>query len=288
MVKRYSELCMDARKTIFVMDGEQAGITARELVAFAAGKTMEELARDMQLYAPDHVIHKTQEVVAEYLQNKPLAYILGKWSFFGLPMKVSQDVLIPRDDSMVVTALALEELKKRENPRVLDLCTGSGCIGIAIAHHLHGARVTLADISDDALKIAKENVNLNHLTGKVSVVKVDCKEPAPAFLEKYDLIVSNPPYIAASDILHLEPSVKDYEPHLALHGGEDGLEFYRHICRNFYDVLTDDGCICFEFGIGQERDVSDILKENNFEDLLLCRDTSNIIRAVIARKKRKE
>lgn len=288
MVKRYSELCMDARKAISVMDGEQAGITARELVAFAAGKTMEELARDMQLYAPVHVIHKTQEVVAEYLQNKPLPYVLGKWSFFGLPMKVSQDVLIPRDDSMVVTALALEELKKRENPRVLDLCTGSGCIGIAIAHHLHGARVTLADISDDALRIAKENVNLNHLTGKVSVAKVDCKEPAPAFLGKYDLIVSNPPYIAASDILHLEPSVKDYEPHLALHGGEDGLEFYRHICRNFYDVLTDVGCICFEFGIGQENEVSDILKENNFEDLLLCRDTSNIIRAVIARKKRKE
>lgn len=285
MVKRYSELCVDVRKAITSIDGEQSGITARELVAFAASKTMEELARDMQLYATDQAILKLQEIVEQYLQNKPLPYILGQWSFFGLPMNVSPDVLIPRDDSMVVTALAMEELKKLENPRVMDLCTGSGCIGITIAHHLHGARVTLADISDAALKIAKENVNLNRLTGKVSVVKIDCRQPAPGFLGKFDLIVSNPPYITTSDIMGLDPSVKNYEPHLALHGGEDGLDFYRHICRNYRDTLAENGCLCFEFGMGQENAVSEILKENNFGDLLLCRDTSNIIRAVIARKK---
>lgn len=288
MVKKYSELCMETRRAILELDGEQSGGIARELVAFAADKTMEELARDMQLYAPDQVIVGLQKVVEAYLHNKPLAYILGQWSFFGLPMKVTEDVLIPRDDSMVVTALALEELKNHEKPRVLDICTGSGCIGIAIAHNNQNARVTLADISDAALKVAKENVTLNRLTGRVSTIKVDCREAAPSFLGKFDLIVSNPPYITASDMRTLQPSVMNYEPHLALYGGEDGLDFYRCICANYYDSLYEGGCICLEFGIGQEQAVGNILRENNFEDLLFCRDTSDIIRAVIARKKGKE
>lgn len=288
MVKKYADLLMDARRQISKMGESDSAVTARQLLAFAAEKSMEELLRDMQLYAPDLVSERFEAVLQEYMQGKPMAYILGQWSFFGLPMKVTPDVLIPRDDTMVVTALALEALKDRENPRVLDLCTGSGCIGIAIAHNMPGARVTLADISDAALKVAKENVGYNRLTGKISVVKVDCREEAPAFLGKFDVIVSNPPYITGDEMLALDTSVKDHEPHLALHGGEDGLDFYRAICRNFQSALTDDGCLCLEFGLGQETAVSAILRENNFEDLLLCRDTSNIIRAVMARKNGKE
>lgn len=288
MVKKYADLCMEARREIAKSDGEQAGTIARELLSFAADKTMEELLRDMQLYAPEQVVFRFTSVLKDYLQGKPMAYILGEWSFFGLPMKVTPDVLIPRDDTMVVTALALEALKDRENPRVLDLCTGSGCIGIAIAHNSPSARVTLADISDAALKVAKENVSLNKLTGRVSIVKADCREMAPTFLGKFDVIVSNPPYITAEEIRNLDHSVKGYEPHLALHGGEEGLDFYRHICRNFRCALTEDGCLCLEFGMGQEDAVSGILRENNFGDMLLCRDTSNIIRAVMARKMGKE
>lgn len=288
MVKRYCDLCMDVRQAISKIDGAQAGTIARELVAFAADKSIEELARDMQLYATEQTIDKLQQIVSQYTKHMPLPYILGEWSFFGLPMKLTQDVLIPRDDSMVVTALALEELKNRENPRVLDLCTGSGCIGIAIAHHMPTARVTLADISESALNVAKQNVSLNHLSGRVSVLKLDCRVPSPDFIGKFDVIVSNPPYITSSDMQRLDASVKDYEPHLALFGGEDGLDFYRHICKNFYSALAEDGCLCFEFGIGQHSAVSEILRESSFEDLLLCRDTSNIIRAVIARKKGKE
>lgn len=288
MVKRYAELCMDARKLLSKTEGEQAAVIARELVACAAEKTVEELLRDLQLYASDCVIKRLGEVLEEYLQGKPLAYILGQWSFYGLPMKVTPDVLIPRDDTMVVTALALDELVGRPAPRVLDLCTGSGCIGIAIACKKPKAKVTMADISDDALRIAKENAATNGLTGKVSIVKADCREPAPAFLGKFDVIVSNPPYITADEMKQLDVSVKDYEPTLALYGGEDGLDFYRCICKNYRDALADGGCLCLEFGMGQESAVEKILIENNFGDLQFSRDTSNIIRAVVARKNRKE
>ena len=144
------------------------------------------------------------------------------------------------------------------------------------------------DISDEALKIAKENAAANGLTGKVSVVKADCREPAPAFLGKFDIIVSNPHYITAAEIEALDTSVKDYEPSLALYGGDDGLDFYRYICKNYRDALNEGGCLCLEFGMGQESAVEAILKENNFGDLQFSRDTSNIIRAVLARKNRKE
>lgn len=288
MVKTYKELYLQLRRDLEKIDDPNPAVNARELLAFSADKTPEEILRDMGLYASEQVAAKLEKVREAYLSGMPMAYILGQWSFFGLPMKVTKDVLIPRDDTMVVAALAMEELKDREKARVLDLCTGSGCIGIAIAHHLPGTRVTLADISESALAIAKENVSCNKLTGRVQVMKVDCREPAPAFLGKYDVIVSNPPYITEQEMRELDDSVKKFEPHLALCGGEDGLDFYRHICRNFRDALTDDGCICYEFGMGQEKAVKAILKEFLFEDILFCRDTSNIIRAVIARKNGKE
>lgn len=288
MVKKYTDLCMQTRKVLKDGGDFQPAVTARELVAAAAGKTMEELARDMQLYATEQATQKLQEMVCDYLQGKPLAYILGQWSFYGLPLLVTPDVLIPRDDTMVVTALALEAVKDIDQPRVLDLCTGSGCIGVAIAHFHTGARVTMADVSEAALKVAKQNAAQNHVQNRVNLVLADCRQRASSFLGMFDVIVSNPPYITPEEMEALDVSVKDYEPHLALYGGDDGLEFYRQICKNFAPCLKDGGSFCFEFGMGQEEKVGAILKENNFEDLVFCRDTSNIIRAVMARKKGKE
>ena len=288
MVKKYSDLCMELRRTLAKNGDLQPALTARELVAAASEKTMEQLLRDMQLYATDEAIRRLRDLESRYLQGEPLAYLLGRWSFYGLPMVVAPEVLIPRDDTMVVTALALEAIKETENPRVLDLCTGSGCIGVAIAHFRPDARVTMADISLAALQVAKDNAALNNVSKRVNLLQVDACQPAPAFLGEFDVIVSNPPYITGAEMLELDTSVKDYEPHLALFGGDDGLDFYRHICRNFRPCLKEDGCLCFEFGMGQETAVGDILKENNFEDLTFCRDTSNIMRAVMARKNGKE
>lgn len=285
---RYGELCLRIRHDLRDADGEEAGKTARELVAFAAGKTREELARDRDLYVAEPVIRKTEELTKEYLAGKPLPYLLGEWSFYGLTLTVTPEVLIPRDDTMVVTALAMEILKDLPQPRVLDLCAGSGCIGLAIAHHLPRTRVTLAELSDDAIRVARENVTRCRLASRVTVVKADALADPPAYLKNYDVLVSNPPYIRRSEIGTLTPSVRDHEPRMALDGGEDGLVFYRAICRNYAPVLRDHGVICLEFGIGQQDAVKEILTENHFTDAVFCRDASEILRAVMAWKNGKE
>ena len=169
-------------------------------------------------------------------------------------------------------------------PRILDLCTGSGCIGLAIAHKVKDARITLADISDDAIAVAKLNIKNQKLSGRVSCVKVDALSKPPAFIGKFDLIVSNPPYITAREMQALDRSVKDYEPELALYGGTDGLDFYRSIAENFQDALKPGGYLCFEFGMGQGNDVCRILEENGYTILERTRDYNERERAVLAQR----
>ena len=153
---------------------------------------------------------------------------------------VNKDVLIPRDDTCAVTELAINQaLFLEKDPRVLDLCCGSGCIGLAIASRVKDARITLADVSKEALAVAKKNIARNKLGGRMSTFQVDARERAPGFLGKFDMIVSNPPYITAEEMKQLPRSVDDYEPHLALFGGEDGLDFYRAIIENYTAVLND-------------------------------------------------
>ena len=283
MVKRYGELYAETKHAL-AAEGDQAAQIARELVAFAADRTVEELLRDKDRYATDCAIERWQNALQAYQNDKPLAYILGEWSFCGLPLTVTEDVLIPRDDSEICASMAIEKAKSFEKPRVLDLCTGSGCIGLAIAAQVPSAFVTLADVSDAALSIAKKNITRNNLQSRVSAVKADVLEPAPLFLREYDVISANPPYVTRFQMQTLPRSVADYEPHLALDGGEDGLDFYRAICRNYYSVLRDGGWLCMEFGQGQESDVEAILREHQFKNLWFCNDTAHIIRAVAAQK----
>ncbi len=284
MVKKYSQICMELRRRLAAAEPETALSVSRELTAKAAGKTMEELLRDLDLFAPDSAALLAETYLEEYLAGKPLAYILGEWSFYGLPMKVTEDVLIPRDDTAAVTELALEALTGVEKARVLDLCTGSGCVGVAIAKLRPTAWVTLADISDAALRVARENAALNGVSRRINPVRADALQEAPGFLSGFDLIVSNPPYITAAEMEQLDVSVREHEPHLALYGGEDGLDFYRAICQNYRRALKPEGLLCFEFGMGQEQAVGEILLVNGFGELRFRRDASNIIRAVMARK----
>lgn len=217
------------------------------------------------------------------------AYVLQEWEFYGMPLLVDSNVLIPRDDTCAVTELAINQsLFLDTSPRILDLCTGSGCIGLAIAGRVPDAKVTLADVSKEALAVAKKNTVLNKLTGRVSCVQADALAPAPAFLGKFDLIVSNPPYITAEEMRELPASVKDYEPHLALFGGEDGLDFYRSIAENYASALKPGGFLCLEFGMGQGNDVCGILTQNGYTILNRTRDYNQRERAVIAQYGRKE
>ena len=286
MVKRYAELYLDARRALLPTEGPAASNVARELLCAASGKTAEQLIMDRDNYASSEICEIVDSYVQRYLRQEPLAYILGQWDFYDMTLEVSSDVLIPRDDTMVVTELAIKKaLFLQQNPRILDLCTGSGCIGLAIAKRVKDARVVLADISPEALRVARHNVQRQRLANRVSCIPLDAKKPATEFIGKFDLIVSNPPYITISEMAELEPSVREYEPHLALEGGVDGLDFYRSIIENYSSALQPGGFFCFEFGRGQENAVCELLTEAGFEILELRKDTAEIIRAVLAQKR---
>mgnify|MGYP003310780054 CR=1 FL=1 len=290
MVKKYSDLYSDIRKRLLAQeDSQSAGFLARNILCHVAQKTHEQLVADRDLYAPDGIIQASNEATDRLLAGEPLAYILGQWEFYGLKLQVSQDVLIPRDDTCAVTDLAIKQgLFLPPNPRVLDLCTGSGCIGLAIASRLKDAKVTCADISREAMAIAKKNIASLKMGSRVSCVQADAMEDPAVFLGKFDMIVSNPPYITTEEMQELPHSVKDYEPHLALHGGADGLDFYRSIAQKYRLALKPNGLLCFEFGMGQGDAVCRILEENGYTILERSRDYNDIERAVIARYDRKD
>ncbi len=286
MVKKYADLYLDARRALLASEGENASNVARELVCAASGKTPEQLITNRDLYASSEIIELAESFVARYLSGEPMPYILGQWDFYDMTLTVTPDVLIPRDDTMVVTELAVKKaLFLDQNPRILDLCTGSGCIGLAIAKRVKDARVTLADISPAALRVARRNMIDQKLNARVSCIPLDAMKPADDFIGKFHLIVSNPPYITTAEMAELDPSVRDFEPHLALHGGADGLDFYRAIIKNYKDALLPKGYFCFEIGKGQENAVCGLLTRAGFEIIEQRADTADIIRAILAQKR---
>ncbi len=290
MVKTYSQLFLDARRAFMAQEEQQtASLLARHLLCYVSGKSHEQIVADREMYASQEVCDSMEEYVQRVLAGEPLAYVLGEWTFYGMTLYIDRNVLIPRDDTCAVAQLAIKRgLYLDQDPRILDLCTGSGCIGLAVAQRVKDARVTLADISKDALNIAKKNVNRHQLSNRVSCVQADALHEAPTFLGKFDMIVSNPPYIPSREMQELDNSVKDHEPHLALDGGEDGLDFYRSIVINYTSALKPGGYLCFEFGMGQGDDVCEILTNNGYTILERVQDFNNRERAVLARLERKE
>ena len=286
----YHELYRAAREMLLPVDGDNADFTARQIVAAATGRTVAQLLADYTLSVFQSDIDRVNQMVRRHYKGEPLAYILGQWDFHGMTLHVTPDVLIPRDDTEAVCALAIRETKliDKVGPRVLDLCAGSGCIGLAIAREVSDARVTLGEISPDAIRVARRNIRDNHLSGRVSCFQVDVREKPLKFFGKYDVIVSNPPYVTAAEMETLDRSVRDYEPALALYGGEDGLDFYRAILENFTSVLNPGGAMCLEFGMGQEQGVCELLMEHGYLLDRIVRDSGERARAVLARKPKED
>jgi release factor glutamine methyltransferase len=290
LVKKYSQLYLDARRRFMLLEEEQtASLLARSLLSYVSGKTNEQIISDRETYASEEVCKQMETAVSRIIAGEPLAYVLGEWSFYGLTFHIDKNVLIPRDDTCAVTQLAIKRgLYLEQDPRILDLCTGSGCIGIAVANRVKDARVTLADISEAALSVAKKNVDRHQLSGRVSCVRVDALAAPPEFLGKYDMIISNPPYITTREMEELDRSVKDHEPHLALHGGEDGLDFYRSIAENYTAILKEGGYLCLEYDPSQGDDICYILENHGYTILERVRDYNDRERALLAQLVRKE
>ena len=290
MVKKYGDLYLQCRRALLqTEDAQTAGLMARNLVAYYSGKRQEEVLRDRDLYAGEETCAKVESATERLLRGEPLPYVLGEWEFYGLTLQVNPSVLIPRDDTCAVVGLAVNQaIFLPADPRILDLCTGSGCIGLALASRIKDARVTLADISKEALAVAKKNIASNKFSSRVSCVQADALSAAPAFLGKFDMIVSNPPYITGPEMAELPYSVKNFEPYLALYGGRDGLDFYRSIAANYSKALKPGGFLALEFGMGQGDDVCRILTENGYTILERTKDFNDRERAVLAQYGRKE
>ncbi len=273
MPATYNDLYLDARRALKAAGVEQAQLEARELLCRASGKTREDLLRDLPLYAPDGVTARFQGLMARRMAGEPVAYLIGEWEFYGLTLDVCRDVLIPRPDTETLVERGILFLRDLpEGARVLDLCAGSGCVGLAIADNCPGAHVILAEWSDDALRICRQNILRCALSQQASAAQVDALEPPPRLLRDFDLILCNPPYIPTLEVAHLDPSVRDYEPRLALDGGEDGLKFYRAVAKKWKCALAPGGKLIFEVGYNQAPAVKRILEQNGYQDIRTTMD----------------
>ena len=233
MATTYNNLYLDIRQQLRRAGIEEATLEARELVCFGTNKSREELARDGGLYASPELEHRVRDLVRRHLEGEPVAYLIGEWEFYGLPLDISRDVLIPRPDTEVLAEQAIGYIKTLGECRVLDLCAGSGCVGLAVAKFCPGSHVVLGELMEGALRVCRQNIRRSGLTTQALPWQVDVLDGPPPRFGEFDCIVSNPPYIPDADIAGLDASVRDYEPLSALKGGADGLDFYRAISEKW-------------------------------------------------------
>lgn len=286
MPKTYNDIYFSVRKQLRESGIEAFALEARILVASAAGKTTEELMRDLNLYTSDAIEKNAMDMLSRRLMGEPLAYISGAWEFYGLPMTVTPDVLIPRMDTEVLVDAALDRIRaKGMKARVLDLCCGSGCIACAISKQMPASRLVAADISLPALDVCRRNIKDNKLSSRVITMNADAATWPPMSIGSFDLIVSNPPYIASAELMGLDGSVRDYEPLGALDGGEDGLDFYRAIIKYWTITLRPDAQIMFEVGEGQAAAVKEMLLKAGYISVSSKYDTLGVERVVIGQWK---
>lgn len=257
------------------------------LLSHALNTNRLQLYLDFEKPIPSSELVNFRGIVKRRAKREPLAYIVGKREFWSLDFKVTRDVLIPRPDTELLVETTLktieEERGKRDNhswiPQIVDLGTGCGNIAISLAKELKDCQIYACDQSEKALKIAKENA-VNHSTENIiSFFKGDLLEPLEQL--KVDFIVSNPPYIKATDIPFLSPEVCNYEPHLSLDGGEDGLHYYKELFNKAPEYLIQGGYLIMEMGFGQKDAINDLLgKQLAFQKLQFAKDLAGIDRVV--------
>ena len=241
---------------------------------------------------PEELQHEVEVLIKKRAERVPLQYITGEQEFMGMTFHVNSNVLIPRQDTECLVELAVEDIRNRKTQnrcesnntadqkneqkvKVLDLCTGSGCIGISVAKLCPDTEVTLADISEGALSVAKKNAQ--NLDAGVTLIKGNLFENIEG---RFDYILSNPPYIPSEVIEGLMPEVKEHEPRLALDGEADGLSFYREIINEAPDYLNPDGRIYFEIGAEQGEDLTHLMNERGFSEVKVHKDLAGLDRIV--------
>jgi len=281
-METYNDIYLRVRKTLKNAGIEASEFEARLIVTHCAEKSREELLAMSKIYATDPKIKvRIEDSLNRRLNGEPLAYVLGEWEFYSIPITVNEHVLIPRIDTEVLARETINLLNRKVwQTRLLDLCTGSGCIGLAAAANVPSCRIVMIDSSEQALAVCRTNMLKNNLSRHITAMDADILIKPPAILGEFDVIVSNPPYIPTGDIDGLDSSVKDYEPLMALDGGEDGLDYFRAITENWKKLLKPGGHLAFECGEGQAAAVRYIMKQNGFGDIKTFKDTLGIERVI--------
>ena len=269
-------LLTDGTKMLTQAGIDEAELDARYILEYITGLN----SAQYFIHSEDIIEKNKAEEFFRLIERRskriPLSYVIGTRDFFGLTFKVDENVLIPEQE----TELLVEEvIKHSEGKSVLDMCTGSGCIAISIALFGKPSKVAASDISEKALEVARENAK-SLKSGEISFIQGDMFENVT---DKFDIIVSNPPYIETGEIDELMPEVRDYIPRLALDGDIDGLKFYRIISKEAVKKLNKNGRIFYEIGYNQSRAVASILLENGFTDVKIMKDYSSLDRIVMAK-----
>lgn len=274
VAKKTDELLKDISQKL-----KDGGVTdqsdAEWIVSISTGIKRSQLTGNKEIISPLKV-KEALKMAEERVTGRPLWYIVGDTDFYGCKIKVDERVLIPRCETEELVSFVLE--KANDNDKILDMCTGSGAIAIALASKVK-ADVTAVDISSDALDLAKENAKINNVD--VHFIESNLFENIQ---DKFSIIVSNPPYIESSVIDTLSNEVKNFEPHIALDGGCDGLDFYKKIIANANKYLFEGGVIYFECGINQSEAISNLLNENGYKNIEIRKDLSGIERMIKAEK----
>lgn len=261
---------------------EKAGIEdyvfeAKQIIKHITGMTNVEILNHYTNVLTKYQLDNLNAIAEKRAARYPLQYIFGNWGFYGLTFKVGSGVLCPRADTELLVETGKELVGGIKNPKILDLCSGSGCIGIALAKEIDGAKVDCLEKYDEALNYLKQNIELNKAFNACAFSGdiFNCDKADG----KYDLIVSNPPYVSADEMCEISPEA-EYEPETALYGGEDGLMFYRAITENYKSSLNKGGALAFEIGSTQAKAVSEILAVNGFKNITVKKDIEDRERVV--------
>lgn len=256
---------------------------SQDLYRFRFGLNQREFLMEWQKSREFEDCESYLKILDRRAEGEPIQYIMGSQNFYGYDIKVEPGVLIPRLDSETVVEHAIELINERHYKTVLDLCCGSGAFGIAIAKECHGTKVTMSDESEDAVRIAKSNVESLGLSKECKVVQGNLFEPFKRLFgnQKFDLIISNPPYIPTDVISTLDREVKDFEPVSALDGGETGLDYYNKILASAGNYLKKNGAVVFEIGHDQAEEVSRIFNDAGFNRVSVFKDLAGKDRTVI-------
>ena len=251
---------------------------AKRLLAFTLNVTKEYLLINYQEEIPKEKVKTYNENIEKLISGEPIQYIIGKQEFMGIEFIVNKNVLIPQPDTEILVEKSIEIAKTYEKPKILDLCTGSGAIAVSMGKIFPQAIIYASDISKEALLIAKTNDKSN----KIKFIQSDMFENIE---EKFDIIVSNPPYIKTEEIKKLSKEVQN-EPNIALDGGKDGLQFYKEIIEQAYNYLNKNGYICLEIGEDQKEGVTKLIENNrHYKDIKMYKDLNKNDRVIIFKKK---